>query len=907
MKPQAPLTTEDISPKDQDDRPLYPSAEIANSALSTLGDIRHLLPPPDYMQYLGEAEQNELKDLLCPSDLPSSTDFDPSHVTQSLTELLDIHFEGKKEIIDSISAWVAEDGARIIDIEVELAALVREHDLTLSALAMLGQIHTFRDRVLVDDELMKQWEDHAYINLSLQNQLRTINRVNQPGPNRQARKIWNFVLEYITTVQNDLDRDMHSQKKQTLCTDFFNLANQELPFAQNYLVLKELEEVCDSQFPDDNLKEGAIAGLPGGATDQTIYTYHHTQESYTNRLALGINEGYPIAQPVLKISPDYYGFYQNGQLQKVFSASDYDPQSAQDRQNALLAQNSPEDGEWVYDSLSKPLHPDRTHIMQKGLSKLQDLWDFEDELQETGHSHFFDISRIDQDKLHPGVYATVLTENAKYLHTVEGTENRAKPISIAEFAQHLTPNSVISHEEVESYLGLMSLRMRKKIEDDFGIDLANCSLWIQKSFLAYLEGQDIQTVERVQQFTKEFGYKGLSVFLSLEEGNPTSEATIFKLLDSVPADLAPLVVEKFADLVNTSESARTYLKEHFGAVLADKPDLHRALVANLLKRGRTLLETATHSSAKPTSLLKELDSCNADLLLFANVFRGTYGQEFNLEQFKELQLEHRKGGELSQDEYDQMLVIADTNWSELSSLMPGMHQQIMHDLPAQLRGEYPKNGLPLDTTWHLMKRGNKVLGFFRLDSTSDGYYFGSMNTSPELQGFKIGDAILRETLTKAADGKPVSADSSPKTAICRSYINKYGFVGTNLSPYKETGEILLGIEMNTGASYQLQGKTFAELDAIQSDQVKEYTFNLTYRRPEDPEAQAWENEGGTVVEDPNHPEYARFLRESAQQFAAGKVMTAFVADSIITPSQTYPEEGYRRFLVAFEDYTQPKE
>lgn len=405
--------------------------------------------------------------------------------------------------------------------------------------------------------------------------------------------------------------------------------------------------------------------------------------------------------------------------------------------------------------------------------------------------------------------------------------------------------------------------MRQQIEEDLGVSFNDFNLNSQVHLLQFLAGNNKEAFGRMQELLhgdlpckSEF----LISFLSCA-GDYTFGDKLVEIAEQYSPEGSEKIFKKYVELVVSSEKSRTYLRGAFGEELAAKPGLEEAIVQNLLKRGKDLLQKAAQEGIDETTILKELEHSKGDLLLFANAFRGMYGREVSLDQFKELSIEHTAGGQLNQEEYDQMLVMADQNWDDLKKLMPQMYGQIMHDVPAQLKGEDSKTGGPIDTTWHVMKRNNTVLGYFRLDNTAPNtVYFGSMNSLPDLHGFKLGDAILRDMQAKETEGKLTEAHASPKTAICRSYINKYGFVGTGLLSYYDTGEQLLALEEDKRGvkphMYVLKNKGVGELLVLNGKngvEVAEYLF-----------AEDFKNEA-----------YKRFLEDAQKHFDNGKVLSAF--------------------------------
>lgn len=430
--------------------------------------------------------------------------------------------------------------------------------------------------------------------------------------------------------------------------------------------------------------------------------------------------------------------------------------------------------------------------------------------------------------------------------------------------------------------------MVAKISQDLGMELTSLNLSSQVHMLQFMAGENQEMFDRIRgvitqnpSFSSEF----LTAFLSCA-GDYSFGEVLISLVERLTPEVAENILKKYAELVEMTENTRSYLQANFAAelVVAD-PGLEEGIIQNLLRRGKAILVVAAQADTSETEIKASLLHVQGDLLLFANAFKGIYGRNARLEQFKELGIDHVAGGELAQDDFDQMILMADQNWKALKDMMPQMYGQIMHDVPSQMQGLDPDTGQPLDTTWHLMKRGEKVLGFFRLDThSSDTVYFGSMNSLPELHGFKLGDAVLRDMLTQETKGKLTVAHASPKTAICGSYIAKYGFVGTALTPYHQTGELLLEIEKDgrgEPAHYQLTDKDFDSLLASKGSdgvEILEYQFDEKF----------------------SGAEYQRFLQEAGERFERGQVMTAYKAKPILRSVNSHQDVKMTRYVVGFE-------
>ena len=428
-------------------------------------------------------------------------------------------------------------------------------------------------------------------------------------------------------------------------------------------------------------------------------------------------------------------------------------------------------------------------------------------------------------------------------------------------------------------------KTREMIQNDLGISFNDFNINSKVYLLQFLAGNNQETFGRVQALLKKdppYKKDFLVSFLSCA-GDFSFGDKLIAIAEQYPPEQAGAIFKKYAGLAAAADGAQEYMKANFGKELADEPDLEDDIVRNLLGRGKKVLEDSAKRNPDEPGVLEELKHINGELLLFAHVFRGTYGK-LSWDQIKGLGVEHVAGGNIPEKECDQMQRMSFNNWEELKTLMPKMYDQITLDVPLQLQGINPEGGEPLDTTWHTLKLGDIVLGFFRLDNVApDTVYFGSMNSMPDLHGFKIGAAVL-EILARETEGKLTQAHTSPKTAICRTYL-KEGFVGTSLLSYHETGETLLAIEKERRPGqthdYKLQGKSFAELEKLkgtEGTEVIEYQFS------------------GDFTDEA----YLKFLQDAQERFNNGQVLSAYVADTTQYLVDTSTNKSVVRYLAGFE-------
>ena len=854
--------------------------------------------PPSSVRarYLNTEESIQIENLMDSSNLHQNEapQIDIHELQDTLEHLLAAPGEHNniQEDIGRLIAWVSEDAAMRIElIERTLAERIDTTGVTLPVLALLGRLQTMRDKKFIDNSLAEKLELGEGLKNTVVAQLRCINRVNDRSANRLAMKVWDFAREYIRTIQDHVEQELEGRLGdgyggyyRGLCMDLFALSGQEIPYAQNYLVQKELQEVRDAQFPDDDIKEGALSGVGGGATDETIYVFRHLHESYTNRRALGINEGYPVAQPVLKVAPGLYGFFNNGSIEKIFSENDFDLELAKQKEQEYLNSNHPEDDQYdVYEEVNNPWPSSGrySHPSNK-LQALQEIWYFEDRLKDSGRSYFYNISKFDHDALHPMVDADSLSRNFQYLHRVEGEKNRSEPLKQGEFERLLSPDQQLSTEDINAFRSLTSLPMRKKIEEDFGIVLADLNLRVQFQFLNYLEGVTTTHALELMEWSKKYGLPLFRSFLSLESNKQMGES-ILAVGRLCGEETARAVFQKYDELIQSAERTNEYLAEALGDRFKGNERAVDGIVRALIDKANCLIEDAGKNALNrsavetDTLILNELEAIDSNLLLLSNTLQvlKSGNIKFSIEEFRDLQHHEVNSTELTQAEKDQMLLITDINWRE----MPAMHQTIIEDFKKQLSDPA--------SNFFLVEQSETVIGFFRLDQTKDGLYFGSVNTRPDLRGKGVAEAMFREVFKKEADGNKVIGHCSPKSAVSTVYNAKLGFIFSDLQQYKETGEWAFEmirddsvIGQASGRPYQYLGRTYDELATIKQ------------QNPEAPIISA------QFEENHNSIQYQSFIDQAKQRLDRGEIISAF--QRLPKTGVNTDGNGHIQALVAFE-------
>ncbi|MES2087947.1 MAG: GNAT family N-acetyltransferase [Patescibacteria group bacterium] len=697
----------------------------------------------------------------------------------------------EKNSAQAVRAWIAGDQNRLAAVEVALAEKVQdEHEISFATLELLGEIEQERGLVFVNEKLA--WNLEMNPDLFSGDAVRYIQeniRGTNPEANLAFHKFLDFVHQQAVTVQDPPLRQKLNSAKQLhsrrgFFLDFCYLAERELPNCRNYLIQKHVQDILETWRQAGSKKKGALPGIAGGASDQTIYTFSHVGESYRNALKLGINRGYPLAHPVLPISPGYYAQYSNGIVEDVYR--EQGEVSIEEKERQYISQNDPSD-EYIYDEInsfnrSNP-GPNRRGP-SNGLPLFQNIWDFDKHLKASGRTFYYDISRITNTDLHPVVVGDFYTRNQQYRHTLGEKENTSQPISYDDFMRQLYPAGELTEEKLYHYKNLSKLHMRKKIEDDFGFDLSQSDLWTQRMFLEFLETRDIENVQKLQKFVKEFGSAGLKTFLSLEYG-PEFGDDIIALGEKLPKAEAEKIFAKYGELVDATTEAETALRENFPKSQVT-PELVSAARESLLKKGRDMLVSfsaqvkASGQAGQALSipnLERELELLRGNAALFAVGFKelSMRGEKLNLAEIKgDVTFEQGVSPEtFSPADRERMKELYRINYAKT----PIFQKKLIEGFDRVLNEP--------DNQFYVLRYGGVIEGFYRLEITpQDTLYFGAFNLNPKYAGSGIGEALMRQSLDVRAKEAIVKASCTATLPIASNYIER-GFVGTKTEQVDE--------------------------------------------------------------------------------------------------------------------------
>lgn len=738
--------------------------------------------------------------------------------------------------IHQITIWIEagqNQSARERTVEEYLISVMGDKaTCNLPLMATIAALNRYCESQLVSEEILKRLDLKNGFTQKFQEDLNRLSASTDVDSMLLARSIWEFASQYrksyVRHVLHPLPGEPvyssdYESRGSSLLWELVTTTNEP---ARSYLTESAREDFL-SVYENDEVGSGIEEDedYPRYAniipTEEVRYVLRHVGESYENRIALGVDQGLPTSDPVFSIAPGLYAQYRNGQVVKVFALDEKIAEENRMRSRQLIQDNDPRDAIAVpIDKINHPL-PITNDRYTGRFRQLETVESFITNVEDNGRHFFFNVDAIDRTVTHFMVQADIYNRNTHYLHRVKNTLIEQDSLTDEEMVQRIGFVQAAGESDLTAYYQMMSLPMRQRIEHNFGLDISTVDLWVQRAFLRYLEGQDLESVKRLRGYTFNFGVEGLVAFLTVESDPDANRETLEKFME-VTRDMrskdSRAVLQKISTLVEKAEGVRTWLGQHLGDLLEANPDLAERVVEGLLKKGRAVLQLV--GQADRETLMARLEEVDADLTLTANAFYALTkaGTEVDLERFPEVEVSRISGGSMPPEVAQILTAVAERNWQS----RPHMSEKVLGSMREAFNNP--------DSTFYLIQQKDQIIGFFRLDKTGEGEMeFGSMNISSEARGFALAHGILQNVLKPEMQGQLVTAYCDPWDPVTEQYLAT-GFVATELEDYADTGQPAFEIRYDgteTAPHYKLAGLSYDDLleQSKGSQQIVQYTFS----------------------------------------------------------------------------------
>lgn len=339
------------------------------------------------------------------------------------------------------------------------------------------------------------------------------------------------------------------------------------------------------------------------------------------------------------------------------------------------------------------------------------------------------------------------------------------------------------------------------IEVDFGFSPKALSIREQLWFVAALEHCTAEQEQRMISHAKTFGVPGVKAFLSLEFHSNFAEQ-VLHIGETYPKEDAEKI---FAQFVQLTQLAQNTAKEIAGVIHDFNANDPIALVdveQKLLEQAKKTLNT----DPKET-----IPQASHDIILFGILCKemAKTPERFSLERFQETEIATCSGDALQEQDRDTMIAILKMNWlKQKPELIPMLSEQFREAVTKET------------TTFHVLKHKGNLVAFVRFDLREDGnLYCGSLHVDPRVQGEKIGEKFLQETLAQQIKNHTIYADVFPELVVGAKYVEVFGAVIYGVEDVKTSEgasfpRLLIRRDRESHAAYQGKKKPLNELATV---------------------------------------------------------------------------------------------
>lgn len=348
---------------------------------------------------------------------------------------------------------------------------------------------------------------------------------------------------------------------------------------------------------------------------------------------------------------------------------------------------------------------------------------------------------------------------------------------------------------IQSFRLIMNPAVRKSLSDELGINLSTVDLETQFYLTNFLKSKPEQEIHRLSAITKQFGPDVLTCFLATGLGSESGQH-ILEIGENAEMEVAKEVFSKYAEIIIHIRQIKNYLEENLkpSALSHTEPRIS-GIEQRLLEKGAELLEKFATNPSNSDKAREELDQYKAEVLLFAATFKELKkaGEPVQLKDFQKFRVEIASGKEISGEEI-----------SRLRSMV-AQNRQDRPDIIQDAEREFDEALNNPDSSFYLLRYGDNLVGFFRLDKMSEtDAYLGSLNVPRHIQGSGIGDETLKTFFIQALNGRAGHATADPRNPITPLYIGRYNFVGSGVREFGQSHQPFFEMTLNPHLNSRLK-------------------------------------------------------------------------------------------------------
>ena len=335
-----------------------------------------------------------------------------------------------------------------------------------------------------------------------------------------------------------------------------------------------------------------------------------------------------------------------------------------------------------------------------------------------------------------------------------------------------------------TFNSLVQLPLREKIENDFGIKLADYSVREQAQFVNFLATKNVLEVERAKNFVRQgFDSRGKSnrllSFLSLEIEQANGHR-IIEIGENLSPEAAEKVFGKIGEIIKLSEAEDKELlnilfegrKAGFAPVI--KWELLKKAHSIIVKFGNELRKEGA-DKIQIEKFLANLESSKIEIDLLASMLKAAKfaKEKIDCGEIKHLELSEKSIGEdLSKTEKQEILEIAKENYfNDIYKDNPEAAEEVIRELEEEL--EDIKNQRA-----YILKYQEHAIAFCRfkpIEGKPGEVYAGSLNVYHDLQNFSVGSYFIRTILKRESKENIIHAITRADN-LANAYYKHCGFV-----------------------------------------------------------------------------------------------------------------------------------
>jgi len=361
------------------------------------------------------------------------------------------------------------------------------------------------------------------------------------------------------------------------------------------------------------------------------------------------------------------------------------------------------------------------------------------------------------------------------------------------------------------YEYLVSRPMREIIQREFNFELKDLSFREQFYFLNYLKQVTVAEVEKMKQFTSDYGVAGLRTFLSLEQGGKELGDRIVDFGQN--KEVAGKVFEYYSQLLDRAEQAETLVKEASDCEGETCLELAGQVYGNIVNRAQKDLKEAVLED-NPQKVADRVETYIAEAKEYVALL-----QEVGAGKIEEITSQ-----EISPEDQAQMKALLTGNYNKV---YPGPENEAFRKLVSD---SLEKSFTNPQTVFKVLRDKGKIVSFNRFDTIDTSYgrevsYFGSFSANPAYSG--VGSVMLEETVKeRLEDGRPMMAYCDPGQNITKKYIED-GFIATGF--FQIAGQPSFEIWRSKDLSMIMKSKTIPTAELLA---MSEPENSITVRKQE---------------------------------------------------------------------------